>query len=184
MKKDFDAGRLDVPAFAQAGATLSAAEPLSAYRRLVAESAVADAAAEVRWTAQGEMRSATGGPAVPWIHLDATVTLPLVCQRCLQPVDTPLEADRWFRFVADEETAALEDEEADEDVLVVSHDFDLRELVEDELLIEIPFAPVHEVCPAPVRMSVVDPDFDAAAQERPNPFAALEALKKKPSGGG
>ncbi|HZF84071.1 MAG TPA: DUF177 domain-containing protein, partial [Burkholderiaceae bacterium] len=79
MKKDFDAGRLDVPAFAQAGAVLSAAEPLSAYRRLLDESAVADAAAEVRWTATGQMRTATGGPAVPWIHLDATVTLPLVC---------------------------------------------------------------------------------------------------------
>lgn len=182
MKKDFDAGRLDVSAFAQAGATLSAAEPLSAYRRLLDESAVADAAAEVRWTATGQMRTATGGPAVPWIHLDAAVTLPLVCQRCLQPVDTPLAADRWFRFVADEETAALEDEEAEEDVLVSSHDFDLRELVEDELLMDIPFAPVHEVCPAPVRMSAADPDFDAAGQERPNPFAALEALKKKPSG--
>jgi uncharacterized protein len=130
------------------------------------------------------MRTVTGGPAVPWIHLDATVTLPLVCQRCLQPVDTPLQADRWFRFVADEETAALEDEEAEEDVLVSSHDFDLRELVEDELLMDIPFAPVHEVCPAPVPMSAADPDFDAAGQERPNPFAALEALKKKPASGG
>jgi uncharacterized protein len=184
MKKDVDPGRLDVPAFAQAGATLSAAEPLAAYRRLLAESAVADAVAEVRWTATGEMRTATGGPAVPWIHLDAQLDLPLVCQRCLQPVDTPLQADRWFRFVADEETAALEDEDADEDVLVSSHDFDLRELVEDELLMDIPFAPVHEVCPAPVRMSAADPDFEAAGQERPNPFAALEALKKKPSGGG
>ncbi|MDI3383020.1 YceD family protein [Xenophilus aerolatus] len=184
MKKDVDPGRLDVLAFAQAGATLSAAEPLAAYRRLLAESAVADAVAEVRWTAKGEMRTTTGGPAVPWIHLDAQLDLPLVCQRCLQPVDTPLQADRWFRFVADEETAALEDEEADEDVLVSSHDFDLRELVEDELLMDIPFAPVHEVCPAPVRMSAADPDFEAAGQERPNPFAALEALKKKPSGGG
>ena len=184
MKKEFDPGRLDVAAFAQAGATLSVAEPLSAYPRLQAESALADASGDVRWLAQGELRGRTGTAGVPWMHLEADTTLPLVCQRCLQPVDTPLEADRWFRFVADEETAALEDEEADEDVLVVSHDFDLRELVEDELLMEIPFAPVHEVCPAPVRMSAVDPDFDAAGQERPNPFAALEALKKKPGDGG
>lgn len=174
--KDFDAGRLDVPAFAQAGAVLSAEEPLATFPRLAAESAVPDAAGTVRWQARGELRTPAGGAAVPWLHLQADAGVPLVCQRCLTPVDTPLHADRWFRFVADEDTAALEDEEAEEDVLVASRDFDLRALVEDELLMELPITPRHETCPVPVALSAADPDFDAAG-ERPNPFAALEALK-------
>jgi uncharacterized protein len=37
-----------------------------------------------------------------------------------------LRSDRWFRFVADEATAEAEDEESEEDLLVVSRDFDLQ----------------------------------------------------------
>ncbi|MFT4269330.1 MAG: DUF177 domain-containing protein [Xenophilus sp.] len=176
--KDFDAGRLDVPAFTQAGATLSAEEPLSAFGRLAAESAVPDASATVRWQARGETRALPGGAPVPWLHLRASATVPLVCQRCLNPVDTPLQADRWFRFADDEETAALEDEEAEEDVLAGSREFDLHALVEDELLMELPITPRHEACPVPVTLSAADADFDAEG-DRPNPFAALEALRRK-----
>lgn len=180
--KDFDARRLDVPAFAQAGATLSAEEALGAFPRLAGESAVPDAAAPVRWQARGETRAPLGGTPVPWMHLLADASVPLVCQRCLNPVDTPLHADRWFRFVADEDTAALEDEEAEEDVLASSREFDLHALIEDELLMELPITPRHEACPVPVRLSAADPDFDAA-EDKPNPFAALEALKAKAGGG-
>lgn len=187
MKKDFDAAQLNVPAFAQAAAALSGAEPLAAFERLRAEASpqyAQDALGEVRWSARGELRTATGGGAVPWLHLQASATVPLVCQRCLQPMQEALAVDRWFRFVADEETAALEDEEAEEDVLVVSRRFDLRALLEDELLMELPVAPRHEVCPQAVPMAAQDADFDAAGEEQPHPFAALEQLKKKPPGQG
>ena len=55
-----------------------------------------------------------------WLHLQADAMLPLICQRCLEPVDVPLAVDRSFRFVADETTAAAEDDEAEEDVLAMS----------------------------------------------------------------
>ncbi|WP_225784053.1 DUF177 domain-containing protein [Xenophilus sp. Marseille-Q4582] len=180
MKKEFDAGRLDVTAFAQAGALLEAQEPLRAFERLQAEAVSSELPAEVRWCARGEWRAGSGGAGAPWLHVQAEATVPLTCQRCLLPLAAKLEADRWFRFVADEETAAFEDEEAEEDVLVASKSFDLRELVEDELLMEMPVAPRHEVCPEAVPMSVQDADFDAAEAERPKPFAALAQLKKKP----
>ena len=41
----------------------------------------------------------------------------------------------------------------------------------------MPVAPRHEVCPEPVKMSAVDPDFDTGSAERENPFAALGRLK-------
>ncbi len=84
-----------------------------------------------------------------WLHLRADAVLPLTCQRCLGPVEVALAVDRSFRFVADEELAAAEDELAEEDVLALSRSFDLVELVEDELLMEMPLAPRHEVCPDP-----------------------------------
>ncbi len=181
MKKEFDADRLDVSAFAQAGGRLEAREPLRVFERLQAEAVASDLPAEVQWHAQGEWRADSGGTATPWLHVQAEAAVPLTCQRCLQPMAATLEADRWFRFVANEETAALEDEDAEEDVLVSSKSFALRELIEDELLMEMPVSPRHEVCPEAVPMSVQDADFDAAEAERPKPFAALAQLKKKPN---
>ncbi|MBB3179437.1 YceD family protein [Variovorax sp. Sphag1AA] len=111
------------------------------------------------------------------MHLTAHALVPLVCQRCLAPVDVALDVARWFRFVADETIAAAEDEEAEEDVLVASRDFDLHGLIEDELLMEIPVTPRHEVCPEPARLSAIDPDFDAGEEAKPNPFAVLKQLR-------
>jgi len=105
--------------------------------------------------------------------------VPLVCQRCLSPVDSLLSVDRWFRFVADEATAEAQDEESEEDLLVVSRDFDLRALIEDELLMEIPVMPAHDVCPTPVQLSSSDEDFKAAEEAKPNPFAVLGALRSR-----
>lgn len=180
MKKEFTPDRLDVAGFAQAGATLAGRDPLASFERLAAEAVELPGDAVVEWQAAGEERSGPGGQAVPWLHLQAHTSLPLVCQRCLGPVSTPLQVDRWFRFAADEATAAAEDELAeDEDVLALSRDFDLRELLEDELLMEIPVTPRHDNCPQPVQLAAADPDFDAAEEERANPFAALEALRRR-----
>ena len=62
-------------------------------------------------------------------------------------------------------------------VIAEFRDFDLRALIEDELLMALPVAPRHEVCPEPVRLSVSDEGFEAAQSERPNPFAALLRLQ-------
>jgi uncharacterized protein len=177
MTREFAPGRLDVNGFADAAAVISGKDPLRNYQRLSAE--LIDPAEDlaVRWEAAGQRRSGADGVPVSWLHLTAEVLAPLVCQRCLSPVDVALHVDRWFRFVADEATAAAEDEEAEEDVLVASRDFDLHELIEDELLMEIPTTPRHEVCPEPTRLSAVDPDFEAAEADRPNPFAVLGALR-------
>jgi uncharacterized protein len=113
------------------------------------------------------------------MRVSAQTRIRMICQRCLVPMDVDLGFDRWFRFAADEATAALEDEEAEEEVLAMARDLDLHALIEDELLMEIPVAPRHEVCPEPVKLSSADPDFDAAEAARPNPFAALDALRTR-----
>ena len=181
MKREFVPERLNVADFAQAGAQLSGTEPLAHFKRLAAEAVEPVQGQAVAWSASGEQRQDAGGRAEPWMHLVASTVVPLTCQRCLAPVPTPIEVDRWFRFTSDEETAAALDEELEEDVLVASHDFDLLSLVEDELLMELPITPRHDVCPQEVPLSAQDPDFDAADKERANPFAALAKLRSDKS---
>lgn len=176
MAKDFDPHRLDIRRFAEEGAVLEATDPLVRYRRLGAETEAA-AGREVHWRARGEMLNPHHVQPQVWVHVEADATLPLVCQRCLNPVEVPLAVDRSFRFVADEATAAAEDDEAEEDLLALSHSFDLLELVEDELLMELPVAPRHEACPVDVKMSVSDAAFEAAGAQKEHPFAVLGKLK-------
>jgi uncharacterized protein len=178
MAKDFDPRRLDVRRFAEEGAELDASDALGTYPRLVEETVEAERGArEVRWHARGEMLNPRHVQPEVWVHVAADATVPLVCQRCLQTVEVPLSVDRSFRFVADEATAAAEDDEAEEDLLALSRSFDLVELVEDELLMELPLSPRHEVCPEPVKMSAEDEGFEAAGAEKVHPFAVLGKLK-------
>jgi len=177
MHKEFDARRLDVRRFAEVAGHLAAEEKVGGYARLMAETEGRGADWPVHWTAEGELRNPGHLHPQPWIHLKAHTALPLVCQRCLAPVDVPVAVDRSFRFATDEAAAAAEDDASEEDVLAQSRSFDLVELVEDELLMALPVAPRHEVCPQPVRMTAGEEEFTQALAERESPFAALARLK-------
>jgi uncharacterized protein len=176
MGKEFDARRLDVTSFADEGAELSGAAPVQQYARLMLETQGRGAQAPVRWSAAGEMRNRQHVLPEIWLRLKADAVLSLTCQRCLEPVEVPLCVDRAFRFVSDEDSAAAQDDESQEDVLALSRSFDLQELVEDELLMEIPLAPRHETC-APVKLVLADPSFDTATVRQENPFASLGRIK-------
>ena len=182
MKNAYSPRRLDVKALARAGDRLEGDTSIQECERLLAEMIPSSESIPfIRWRAQGEWRERLGGAGQCWLHVTAQVRMPLVCQRCMGAVDMPLEVERSFRFVADEATAEREDEEAEEDVLVLSPQFDLIGLIEDELLMALPLVPRHEPdCPAPVQLSAQDAGFDeAGSQGRPHPFAALAQLKRK-----
>jgi uncharacterized protein len=179
---------IDLRACAQKAETLSGQAQLAAFERL-AEGLpeLATGIAPVRWSARAEWREPLGEltpeasrGVVPqpqlWLHLQASAEVPQVCQRCLSPYAQPVEVDRWFRFVASEAAALAEDEECEEDLLVLEPRFDLAALIEDELLLELPLVPMHEQCPEPVRMSAGEL-AESVEQAKPNPFAALAALK-------
>jgi uncharacterized protein len=175
--------RLDMRAFARAGASLRAEEPLSTFARLHAERAPgASAASEpVRWLARGELRPGAGGDeSAVWLHLQADVRMSLTCQRCLGPVELPLVVDRWFRFVTDEAAAEAQDDDCEEDLLALEPRPNLLDVLEDELLMALPLVPMHEVCPMPVRMQVGDigEEADDAISTPKNPFAELARMKK------
>ena len=177
MSKTFNAQRLDVAAFADAKAVLSGTESLQKYERLAQELQAPAPDLTLDWQATGGARKAANGSVYPSVHLQVQATLPLTCQRCMGEVRVPLAVDRHFVFVPDEDTAAALDEASDDDVLALAPDFDLRALIEDELLMALPLVPRHEQCPDAVQLSVQSADFDAAQEEKTNPFAALAALK-------
>jgi uncharacterized protein len=177
--KPVDALRLDVAHLAAEGAELAGRWPLAELTRLADMNMTGETPdADVQWQVQGELRPVTGGVAEVWLHLQAQAQLALCCQRCLGPVHETVTIDKPVRFVADEAQAAALDAELEDDVLALERTLDLRELVEDELLLALPIVPRHAECPAPLPMPV----DDAEADEKTSPFAALAQLKTR--GGG
>jgi len=175
---DFNPHSVDIAAFARRGEAASGALALTGFDRLCGEAhpeARPAPADQVHWKANAEARSVRAGGTEAWLHLHVDAHLSLVCQRCLQPVAAALHFDRSFRFVADEKQAAAIDADIEEDVLVLSRNFDLVELIEDELLLALPLVPRHEVCPQPL----AGPTDPVAFDERINPFDVLSELKIK-----
>ena len=184
MTKEYSADRLDVKAFAQAAGHLAGHDSLLKYKRLAQVAHKLHPDLHVDWSADGAVRDRLGSGVQVWLHLRAEASFPVVCQRCMQAMDVPLQVDRQFRFVADEATAEAQDAESEEDLLVLSREFALRELIEDELLMDLPLVPRHEHCPVPVKMSAGEEDLDEAPSAAGNPFAALADLQvRKPTKG-
>lgn len=180
--KPFDPLRLDVERFARDGAALEGAWPLSAFERLAESQAdgIAPAGREVHWRASGQRFERVGASTEVWLHLDARASVRLVCQRCLQAMDAAIQIDRSFRFVRDEGEAAELDAQVDEDILVLGRSLDLRELVEDELILALPLVPRHDDCRHPQGTRAQPEAAPGAGAEaaRPHPFAALASLKR------
>lgn len=200
VARSFRPDRLDVAAFAKAAQTLAGEAPQAAFERLSASLLPGPDGSRtaVHWSALGELRRPRVGPVESWLHLSCSTRGRLTCQRCLEPMEVDLIVDgRAFRFAPDEATAAELDEEIEEDVLVTSTAFDLLNLVEDELLLTLPWVPRHPHCQgvpgsavrvhaegqAPTGDDEAEPSEDGAAgtegpepARRPSPFAALAAL--------
>ena len=173
----FDPARLDVAAFAAGRGSLEGNWPLESFERLAkATLSLADGGEDpVRWKAEGTLAPLLGTGLRPALRLRAEAAVGVECQRCLQRMVLPLSVDRRVFFVAGDDAAAGLDAESDDDVLVLEPALDLKELVEDELLLALPLVPRHEVCPEPLPF---EPPSEPPAAE--HPFAALAALKRGP----
>jgi uncharacterized protein len=175
MKKTFNPQSLDVQAFAKAGLQLEGETPLREFERL-AQDCAGEISGQVQWLAQGALAPDASGKESVWLHLQVQATVPLTCQRCLNPVPTELELARDFRFVTDEDTAIQEDEDSQEDLLVLETNFDLLALIEDELLMSLPLVPMHQGCVGE-RVPTSKEEDAILSATKPNPFAVLASLK-------
>ena len=164
---------LDIWTLARSGALIDGEKSVAEWSRLPTVCA-GPAPQAVRWRLQGLLKPGPDGRDQPWMALQVDAQLPLTCVRCLQPVDHVFRIEREFRFVADEATAMAEDEDSEEDLLPLTPPLDGLNLIEDELLMEIPILPKHENCQSEYLQTA---DL-GLADEKVKPFAALAQWRK------
>ncbi len=178
MKNHADPTQLDILNFAKTSSTLSGDLPLQGFERLEGEDARPSSEESVYWSMRGEQRKIQNGTPQIWLHLKANTRIVMTCQRCLDLATFELEVDRHFRFVDSEETALAQDDENEEDLLVLDKKFNSLDLIEDELIMNIPLVPRHQACHNLYLEGLAKDMQNNPEFQRPNPFAALERLKK------
>lgn len=149
--------------FASAGASMQGVWPLSDFPRL--GDMLAMDVGEVAYKVDG-VRDARGRPS---LRVRVQGTLQLRCQRCLEAMPFEVEADQTL--VLAETLAEIHAEPADAhapDRVVAGKEMPVRDLIEDELILAVPYAPRHDSC-------VARPSPDAA-KEKTSPFAGLRGL--------
>lgn len=148
---------------------MSGEKPVTALSRV--SNVVADTGVPVRYQIAGNI-DALGRPV---LSLRVTGEVGLVCQRCLEPMVFPFAlATDLVVFRYEDQLAEAEALDPELEALLVEEAGDLMVLVEDEILLALPFAPRHDHC--------VDlPGSDEGPEElnAASPFAALAALKQR-----
>lgn len=170
---------IDTLEFARSGGTLASAQQPADFPRLL--DLLAGPEGRIEWALTGERRPRPEGGADAFLRLELQGSVSLECIRCLRPVQAEFKDLRLFKITATESQAEREDAETDDyDALVASPRFDVLEFIEDEAILALPIAPRHQDCSLPG----VAAGPAEAAPERPNPFAALAALKRRDAGDG
>jgi DUF177 domain-containing protein len=136
--KGIKAGTFDAYRLARERGTLAGSLDVEASERL--EDRTAPGPGTVEWRIEGTSDEA-GRPA---IAIDIEGAVPVTCQRCLADFALPVERRTVAVLARSEKEADELDASTDREVLVADHPLDAVELVEDELLLTLPYAPMHE----------------------------------------
>ena len=105
-----------------------------------------------------------------WLSLDIEGRVVLRCQRCLGGVEFPVTVATRLELVSAGDPwpdESLTDDETD--AIAADPALSVADLVEDEVLLALPLAPMHDNCTLPEA---------AGGREDRSPFAALAVLKK------
>jgi uncharacterized protein len=150
--------------FAAAGGSVRGAWPVGVFPRL--RSMLHDDVGSVEYALQGD----SDPHGRPRLVLEAQGRLNLTCQRCLGAVECALAVASTLLLAATQAEIDAEpmSPEMPERVLA-GRRMAVRDLVEDELLLALPFAPRHEDCAAQGR---------AAPEGRQMPFATLRGMMR------
>lgn len=161
--------QVDVRKLAATGAIITAREPLASFRRLcgMLESDAGDV--EVRlhfFTDEQGMRRIDGS---------VRAQVQVLCQRCLQPLPVDIDSTFAAAVVWSDDDAGQVPRQCDP-YIAGDEPQDVRDLIEDELIISLPFVSYHapEQC---VPAGYTQQPAGEAPAERENPFKVLEQLK-------
>ena len=109
----------------------------------------------------------------PSVRGRASVTVELTCQRCLEPMALTLDVRIDAMIVGTEDAVSLE---AHEDGIVCEDKrISIADLIEDDLLMDLPISPRHEQCAEVYVANFGSPDEDEILNrpEVNRPFADL-----------
>lgn len=112
---------------------------------------------------------------VDFLDIRASCTPWLTCQRTLEPFQHPLDVVQRLGLIKREADEAGLPEGYEPLLLSDDRQLQLRELIEDELILALPLVPAKADAELPeqyAQAAVLDDE------PKPNPFAALSALKK------
>ncbi|HKU70272.1 MAG TPA: YceD family protein [Burkholderiales bacterium] len=154
---------IDSPEFARTGQSLSGQFPVAALPRL--QDCIADNAGEVRFAVKGGHDARRR----PVLTLEISGVLHLRCQRCLGALDHKLDLSNTLLLTSGVEAGEAEEEA---DCIEASAALDVAGLVEDEILLSLPYAPRHREGQCPPG------SVPAAGEKQSGAFAKLAALKR------
>lgn len=163
---------IDASGFARAGQTLDGRIETQRLVRLCQDLPESQPG-EIRWQVQGRFDAPSGQA---WLDIEAQGDVQVVCQRCLEPFGLTLRVSRTLGLVDTQAQLdamdALETEGRGPEIeyLVAERDLDVLGLVEDELILAMPYAPRHDVCPGDGNLP--------EPSRRSSPFAVLKDLGK------
>jgi uncharacterized protein len=147
--------------FARNGRKLRGEIPIVTLSRL--SDMLSSSEGNLRYTLIGSQKG-----DVNQLEIELTGTCQLRCQRCLDDFTYCIEIKTYLQLVS---TERLDELEVDEDAIEATPQLDVLALLEDELLLNLPFAPKHPegMCVTPIK----------DLREKDNPFAILALLKKQ-----
>ena len=150
--------------FASAGESLQGVWPIGDFPRLHDLLAAHDG--KVAYEVDG-VRDAQGRPG---LRVRAQGTLQLRCQRCLEALAYEVHADELLLLAGTQAEIDAEPADVDgADRVLAGKEMPVRDLIEDELILALPYAPRHEDCSARASQ-------DGA--EKTLPFAGLRGLMR------
>jgi uncharacterized protein len=150
--------------FASAGKSLEGVWPIRDFPRLQDMLAADDG--EVAYEVEG-VRDERGRPS---LRVRVRGTLQLCCQRCLEAMAYEVQADATLVLAGTVDEIHAEPTAAYAvDRVVGGKEMPVRDLIEDELILAVPYAPRHEGCSAAASQ-------DAAGKTLP--FAGLRGLMR------
>ena len=151
--------------FAAAGATRQGLWAVGDFPRL--RDMLASGAGEIRYEIEG-VHDARGRPA---LRVRINGALQLRCQRCLEPLRFDVDTDETLVLAATQAEIDAEPVDADSpDRLLAAEEVKVRDLLEDELILALPYAPRHEGC---------EVGAEGGDGEKISPFAGLRGMLRK-----
>lgn len=109
----------------------------------------------------------------------ANASAKVQCQRCLEPVEIEFVADITLARVKDDEQAQQLPKTRDALYAEEESSFDLNTMLEDELLLALPFVSYHNEteCEGITSYQTAEQSTDVVVEKKENPFNVLAQLK-------